>query len=252
VQDARHNSAVRRSSGWTGPSRLCPARVRLKQQAFPARHRSGRVEPQAATCGRPAWTGRPKPHKPRSLLQVCHAPGRDARRDARAWRCGSGPLRRPSRAPARRWSSLRTGGRFSESRLPLLTRLPPRPAYARHDETVCTVRPPRPPWLSALVRVHALPFGRHAPRSAPPAALRLRFRYALRQLMSPARESSCGLGRACRALEAGARSRVRSVVVARIVHQRRMACPEPKRIRRQIAGRPPQASLGRSVEEAGA
>jgi hypothetical protein len=31
-----------------------------------------------------------------------------------------------------------------------------------------------------------------------------------------------------------------------------MACPDPKRIRRRIACRPPQASLGRSVEEAGA
>jgi hypothetical protein len=40
--------------------------------------------------------------------------------------------------------------------------------------------------------------------------------------------------------------------LARIIHQRRMACPDPTRIRRQIARRPPQASLGRSVEEAGA
>jgi zinc/manganese transport system substrate-binding protein len=39
---------------------------------------------------------------------------------------------------------------------------------------------------------------------------------------------------------------------ARTIHHRRMACPDPKRIRRQIACRPPQASLGRSVEEAGA
>jgi hypothetical protein len=77
------------------------------------------------------------------------------------------------------------------------------------------------------VRAHALPCGQHAPRSAPPAALRLRFRYS--------------------------RTRVRSVpALACVVHQRRMACPDPKRIRRQIACRPPQASLGQSVEEAGA
>jgi hypothetical protein len=66
--------------------------------------------------------------------------------------------------------------------------------------------------LPAVGSNHAWPYGQHAPRSAPPAALRLRFRYALQQLMSPARESSRGLGRACRALEAGARTCVRSVV----------------------------------------
>jgi hypothetical protein len=40
--------------------------------------------------------------------------------------------------------------------------------------------------------------------------------------------------------------------LARVIHQRRMACPDPTRVRRQIACWPPQASLGRSVEEAGA
>jgi hypothetical protein len=72
-----------------------------------------------------------------------------------------------------------------------------------------------PSWDAREVRVHVLPCGQHAPRSAPPAALRQRFRHALRYLMSPARESSRELGRACQALEAGARSRVRSVVGSR-------------------------------------
>jgi hypothetical protein len=43
-----------------------------------------------------------------------------------------------------------------------------------------------------------------------------------------------------------------AVCRARVVHQRRMACPDQTRIRRQIAGRPPQASLGQSVAQAGA
>jgi hypothetical protein len=40
--------------------------------------------------------------------------------------------------------------------------------------------------------------------------------------------------------------------LAHSIHQRRTACPDPTRIRRQIACWPPQTSLVRSVEEAGA
>jgi hypothetical protein len=73
------------------------------------------------------------------------------------------------------------------------------------------------------IRVHVSPCGQHAPRSAPPAALRLRFRGALRQLMSAPLESSGGPGRACGALQAGARSHVRSAPApVRIV--RRLIC----------------------------
>jgi hypothetical protein len=40
--------------------------------------------------------------------------------------------------------------------------------------------------------------------------------------------------------------------LARSIHQRRMACSDPTRIRLQIAWRPPEASFGQSVEKAGA